>query len=116
MTARQDLAAAQEELVRALLAGGAAPPGFDAGRIQDQAHALLLKRRRGIERAAPEVPAALGEAFPTTFAEWASAHPPRTNSCSRTDAAAFAAWALPVRTSRRWWTPARKAAARSARP
>lgn len=118
MTDRQALAAAQEDLVRALVAGGPLPAGFDEDRVNEQAHALLLKRRRGIERARPEVAAELGDAFPGKFAEWAEANPPRTDSCSRTDAAAFAAWALPVNggTGPRSWRRRRTAPARRTPP
>ncbi|HUR73982.1 MAG TPA: hypothetical protein VMZ00_06885 [Sporichthya sp.] len=116
MTDRQELAVAQQALVLALVAGGPVPDGFDADRVREQTRALLLKRRRGIERVAPEVVAKLGAGFAARFAEWAAANPPRTDSCTRTDAAAFAAWALPVRTSRRRWTRARRAGARPKRP
>ena len=115
MTLRQDLASAQEELVRALVAGGPVPVGFDAERIAAQSGALLAKRRRGIERAAPDLVARLGGEFPAVFTEWARANPPRSGSCSRSDAEAFGAWALPVRTSRRPWRRARRAGARPAR-
>lgn len=118
MTDRQAMKAAQEELVRALVAGGEVPAGFDAARLNEQAAALHHKRRRGIERAVPELARALGDDFRAKFAEWARENPPRTDSCTRSDAAAFAAWAQPaaVRTSRRWWRSAPRAGARPARP
>lgn len=118
MTDRQNLAASQQELVRALVAGGAPPYGFDEGRVRAQAHALLLKRRRGIERAVPEVVSALGESFAAKFTEWAGANPPRTDSCTHDDAAAFAAWVLPASggTGRRSWRRSRTAAARRIPP
>ena len=115
MTDRQQLADQQENLVRALVAGGPAPAGFDEGRLQEQARALHNKRRRSIELAAPELVAALGEDFDARFAAWARENPPRTDSCTRADAQAFAVWALPVRTSRRWWRSARRAGAPPAR-
>jgi hypothetical protein len=117
MTPRQDLAAAQEELVRALVAGGPVPTGFDAERIGEQTDALQAKRRRSVERAAPDLVARLGAEFPAAFAEWARANPPRTESGTRSDCEAFAAWALPepVRTSRRPWRRAQRAGAPPAR-
>jgi hypothetical protein len=116
VTTRQELATAQAELVRALVAGGPVPTGFDEHRVREQAAALLSKRRRGIERAAPGVVTALGAEFPARFAEWARVNPPRTGICTRADADTFAEWALPVRTSRRSWTRARRAGARPAQP
>ncbi|MBM7112404.1 hypothetical protein [Archangium primigenium] len=75
MSRREELARAQEALVRALGTGGPIPEGFDAARVQAAADALLSKRRRGVRRAWPLVSAAMGEAFTADFNTWARAHP-----------------------------------------
>lgn len=45
MTAREDLARAQAELLAALVADGPAPAGFDPVRLRVQSRALAAKRR-----------------------------------------------------------------------
>ena len=69
-----DLAARQAELIRALVAGGPPPAGFDAARIALTRESLLRKRARGVAGHWP----ALGAIpdFPTRFAAWAQGRPP----------------------------------------
>jgi hypothetical protein len=68
---RQQLAEQQAALVRAL-AGEANPPdGFDAGNVGTAAAALLVKRRRGVEKTWPGVAESLGDRFPKLFADYA---------------------------------------------
>jgi hypothetical protein len=92
---RQALAAAQAELVAALVAGGPEPPGFDAERLRVQAASLIAKRRGGVARAlamfAPEVLPELGPRFAAEFAAYAEGRP-KPGGGSRADAQAFAAW------------------------
>ena len=89
--AREALAAAQAELVAALVAGGPEPSGFDAERLRIQAQSLIAKRRGGVARAlavfAPELLPELGPHF-TAYAEGR----PKPSGGSRADAQAFAAW------------------------
>ena len=73
--ARARLAARQAELVAALVGQGAAPPGFDAQRVQSAATALAIKRLRGVLRAWPTLAAALGNRFAERFHEYAKIHP-----------------------------------------
>lgn len=77
MSAREELARAQAELLRALGEGGPVPEGFDAARLRATADALVAKRRRLVERAWPGLVALLGERFAGDFEAWAREHPLR---------------------------------------
>lgn len=103
MSARDELADQQAALLRAVLAGGEPPPGFDRRMLAVEAHALLSKRRRVNAILDPETAAELGERYRELFDEWASAHPRQAGTRGRADAAAFRAWALPAK-RRRWWS------------
>ncbi|CCH29188.1 hypothetical protein ABZ816_38555 [Actinosynnema sp. NPDC047251] len=105
---RDRLAAAQAELLHSLMADGPPPAGFDPERLRVEARSLLNKRRGIVAMLRPEVAAELGERFRPLFDEYARAHPRRTGSRFREDAAAFAAWAtergeLAPPPKRRWW-------------
>ncbi|MBM7776258.1 hypothetical protein JOD54_006462 [Actinokineospora baliensis] len=105
---REELAAAQGELLRALLAGGAAPAGFDHQALRVEADALLSKRRRIVSQIDPETAENLGERFKELFNSYALANPRQTGSRFRDDASAFAEWAvrgghLTAPGERRWW-------------
>jgi uncharacterized protein (UPF0276 family) len=69
--ARARLAARQAELATALVAGGPAPAGFDAGRLAATRHALVDKRRAAVTSAWPAL-AALPD-FAAAFAAFADA-------------------------------------------
>ncbi|GDY32952.1 hypothetical protein [Gandjariella thermophila] len=108
--AHADLAARQQALLTALLAGGPVPAGFDPARLRAQADALRAKRRRVVAALRPDLPHLLGEEFPARFDEYARANPRRTGTGAADDAAAFAAWLaarglLAARHARRrrWW-------------
>jgi hypothetical protein len=92
---REALAAAQAELVAALVAGGPKPPGFDAERLRIQAAGLVAKRRGGVARAlaaiAPSVLTELGPRLAAEFAAYAEGRP-KPSGGSRADAQAFVAW------------------------
>ncbi|GGP73250.1 hypothetical protein [Saccharothrix coeruleofusca] len=105
---RDRLAAAQAELLRALLAGGEPPAGFDRDRLRIEARALLNKRRGIVAALRPDLVEALGERFRPLFDDYARAHPRREGTRMRQDAAAFAEWAaargeLEPPRKRRWW-------------
>jgi hypothetical protein len=105
---RERLAAAQAELLRALLADGAVPEGFDAERVRIEKRALLNKRRGIVEMIGPDVAAELGERFRPLFDAYAAAHPKEVGTRFREDAARFAEWAtargeLEPPRRRRWW-------------
>jgi hypothetical protein len=90
--ARRRLAAAQTALVRALLAGDAAPAGFDPERLRIETATLLAKRRRIVEQIRPDITDVLGVRFTELFDAWAAANPRRDGISARTDADEFAAW------------------------
>ncbi|MGX1804994.1 hypothetical protein ACWIGI_04710 [Nocardia sp. NPDC055321] len=82
------LAEQQAALVRALVAGAAAPPGFDAADLAATAHALLHKRAGEVAARFPVFAYACGPEFTARFLEWAATRPKTTTAA---DAAAFAA-------------------------
>lgn len=88
----EELAARQAELVRALLAGGPIPPGFDEHRVRVEAAALNNKRRRIAEQLRPDLADALDDRFTELFNRWAASHPRRTGVSFREDLENFAAW------------------------
>lgn len=90
---RDRLAAAQRELLDALLANGPVPAGFAPERIEAERRALLNKRRNIVAVLRPDVAAELGDRFRPLFADYARQHPKRADVRFREDAAAFAAWA-----------------------
>ncbi len=99
---REDLARRQAELLAALVAGGPAPSGIDPARLAVEAGALRAKRRRVLVRLVPpDVRDRLGADLDARLDTWIAAHPRRTGTTMRDDAAAFVA-DLPARPSR-WW-------------
>lgn len=91
--ARVRLAEAQTALLGALVAGEAAPDGFDLARLDVQRRALRAKRADIVAKVAPELPAILGEAgYRTAFAAYATGRPMTANY--RWDALHFAAHVL----------------------
>ncbi|NMN93596.1 hypothetical protein [Antrihabitans stalactiti] len=92
MRTREELAAQQADLLRAVLAGGEVPPGFDADKVAIEAKALLSKRRRVIAQLRPDVREAMGDRYNALFDEYAAAFPRITGQRWRDDAAAFAGW------------------------
>jgi hypothetical protein len=77
MTPRDRLAAEQKALVRALVAGGGLPAGFDSVRVGAAARALLRKRAGEVARAWPALAAAYGARWPSVFSGWAAGDPSR---------------------------------------
>lgn len=108
---RERLGAAQAELLRALLADGAVPEGFDAERVRVERRALLNKRRGIVAMLRPDVAAELGDRFRALFDAYATGHPREDGTRFREDAARFAEWAVargelspPTRPKKsRWW-------------
>jgi hypothetical protein len=90
MSARERLARAQEELVRALGTGAAPPAGFDAERLRVAAQALVDKRRRLVERRWPTLASALGADFAPRFEAWAREHPMTVEPSPLADGRRFA--------------------------
>jgi hypothetical protein len=74
--ARARLAARQGELVRALVAGGEVPAGFDARRVARAARSLINKRLREVALAWPALAGCLAERFVERFRAYAETVPP----------------------------------------
>lgn len=102
---RDRLAEAQAELLRALLAGGSPPAGFDPGRLRVEANSLRAKRRNVVAMLEPVACTDLADRFVPLFDEYAATRPKGTDTRARQDARAFVDWArdqghLP---KQRWW-------------
>jgi hypothetical protein len=104
---RERLAAAQGELLHALLADGPVPAGFDPGRLRVEANALLSKRRRVVAMLEPEACSDLTDKFVPLFNEYAHTHPRQIGTRARHDAQAFVEWCREqghlARARNRWW-------------
>jgi hypothetical protein len=87
---RERLAADQAALVRALVAGGPVPEGFDPDRVRATADALARKRAREVARAWPALAAALGGEFTGRFLAFAAGRPPPATGGALADGLAFA--------------------------
>lgn len=87
-----DLAAQQQALVAALVAGAALPAGFDAEAVQAATSALRRKRAGEVARTWPFLAASYGDAWVPAFAAWAADRPPNG---SLRDGWDFARSALP---------------------
>lgn len=71
------LAARQAELVAALTAGAAVPPGFDARLVEAARVALLRKRAGEVARQWPDLARALGSGWYRRWSAWAATRPTR---------------------------------------
>jgi hypothetical protein len=89
-TARERLAAEQAALVRALVAGGPVPGGFDPDRVRATSTALAGKRAREVARAWPVLAAELGEDFGGRFLAFAAGRPPPARGGALADGLTFA--------------------------
>ncbi len=92
MTTRDELAARQRELVRALLAGGPVPAGFDGHRVAVEARALRAKRRSVAARLRPDLAERLGVEFGPLFDAWSRDHPKQVGTSFRADLDRFETW------------------------
>ncbi len=89
---RERLAGQQAELLKALLAGGDAPAGFDADRLRIEADVLRNKQSRLAAYLRPDLAEALGDRFAALFREYATAHPKTDTIRARAYADAFGTW------------------------
>ena len=89
---REALAAQQASLLRALLAGGPAPAGFDPDRLRVEAEVLRRKHGRLIAFLRPDLAEALGDRFGGLFAEFTAAHPKSDTTRAHAYAEVFATW------------------------
>jgi hypothetical protein len=105
MTGRERLAEQQAELLRALLAGGEPPAGFDRDRLDVETTVLRDKRRRVTAYLRPDLFDALGARFAGLFTEYAVAQPKSVDLRAREDADAFARWLADRGELRepKWW-------------
>jgi hypothetical protein len=87
---REQLAADQAALVRALVGGGPVPDGFDPDRVGATSAALAGKRAREVARAWPALAADLGEDFTGRFLADAARRPPPARGGALADGLAFA--------------------------
>jgi uncharacterized protein (UPF0276 family) len=88
-TCTTSLAAAQAQLVGALVAGGPHPSGFDTRRLTIESQMLIAKRLRVAARAWPGLD--LEGARRDQFIRWARANPPPDDACGTSDGRNFAA-------------------------
>lgn len=91
-TARQLLVKQQADLVRALVARGPVPAGFDAQRVQAAARSLVNKRRQSVARAWPKLVEAVGATFVAAFTQYAEANPLPACANAFADGRAFLRW------------------------
>lgn len=91
---RARLAEQQAELLRALLADGPAPPGFDASRLRVEANVLRRKHGRVLAYQRPDLADALGPRFGALFAEFAAGRPKRDSERSQAYAEEFVSWLI----------------------
>lgn len=88
--ARSKVAAAQEELIRALVSDGAVPPEFDCSRVRAAADALLQKRSKSVARVWPRLADSLGGKFHEQFSRYAEARPVLRDGSPLADGREFA--------------------------
>lgn len=89
---RAALAAAQHDLLAALVTSATPPPGFDARQIEVQARALLAKRARTAAAHHSWLSAALGPDYLAHFTDYAHGHPKPVGSSTHSDALDFEAF------------------------
>ncbi len=94
------LAERQAALVRALVAGEAAPPGFDNAALRAAESALLRKRAGILARHNPMLAHAAGPEFEKTFAAWARGRPKISTDADIAGFAAHLGIRLPSKRSR----------------
>lgn len=90
--ARERLAKAQTELVRALVAQAPIPAGFDEARVHAAARSLVSKRRQVLARAWPSLLNALGDSYVEAFTKYAQTQPLPACATPRGDGRAFLRW------------------------
>ncbi|WP_432987531.1 hypothetical protein [Dactylosporangium sp. CA-233914] len=91
-----DLAARQQALVAALVAGGELPAGFDPAAVRATKSALRRKRAGEVARTWPFLAASYGPDWPGVFAAWAEDRPPNGSLRDGWDFARARGGALPA--------------------
>ncbi len=90
-SARSSLAARQQQLVEALVAGGPVPPGFDPHRVAAVRLGLARKRLGGVGRHFPALAAAVRSDADLwqSYLRWHASHQPGPHADSFADGAAL---------------------------
>ena len=78
--------------MRALVAQGPIPAGFDEARVRATARSLVNKRRQSLARIWPSLVKAIGASYAETFTKYAQAHPMPVCATPRGDGRAFLRW------------------------
>lgn len=110
-SARERLAAQQGELLRALLAGGVPPAGFDPERVRAEVIVLRNKRRRVVAYIRPDILEELGARFAELFESYAVAYPKFEGTRARDDAERFGRWLIErgeLKKPKRRWLPGKQ--------
>lgn len=94
MTGRDRLAEQQATLLKALLAGGEIPPGFDEDRVQAERIVLRNKRRWVTDFIRPDLRRELGPRFAELFDAYAETRPRAEGVRAHQDADAFGQWLI----------------------
>src|ERR1051325_9108891 len=89
---RERAARKQAELMRALVADGPIPAGFDEVRVRIAARSLINKRRNAVARVWPRLVKALGDAYVESFTAYATANPLPECPFPIADGRAFIRW------------------------
>ncbi|MBM3993803.1 MAG: hypothetical protein FJ303_06575 [Planctomycetes bacterium] len=89
---RQRVAQAQADLMRALVANGPIPAGFDDSRVRIAARSLVNKRRNALARIWPRLPTILGDKYIELFNAYAMANPMPECAIPKADGRAFLRW------------------------
>jgi len=90
--ARNKLADTQAQLVRALVAQGPIPTGFEESRLRTTARSLVNKRRQALAQTWPTLVRGVGAAFVERFTAFANEHPLTLSASTLADGRAFLAW------------------------
>jgi hypothetical protein len=90
--AREKMAARQADLVRALVAKGPIPAGFDQDRVKTLARTLVNKRRQALARAWPALVRILGDPYVERFTTFAQDHPIPASGSPLEDGRQFLRW------------------------
>lgn len=90
--ARQLLTQSQGELVRALVAQGPTPAGFDEERLRAAARSLVNKRRQCVARVWPKLVEILGATYIEAFTRYATAQPLPGCAAPLADGRMFLRW------------------------
>jgi hypothetical protein len=116
MTGRERLAGQQAQLLKALLAEGKIPPGFDENRVRAERIVLRTKRRWVTGFIRPDLRRELGTRYAELFDAYATGHPRAEGVRAHQDADAFGAWLIDrgelKAPKRAWWSPRRWIASR----